>query len=214
MTGLDRKLAFALCLAALALAALGAGSAGATVLCQESPTLGKCPKGKTYGVGQKLKFAAGHNVFTEEEFFCEGTETEVELTAAGSAVATVKGKVLAWTFSKCGLRNEVKCTVEAENLPYLAEVHWTAGGDGTMTVEGEGEAEPYAFITCIGGVIECGYGGDLDLDLTGGNPAILRAEESPFELKAELGAVECPEEVGWDATMLAKGPTAIWVAKE
>ena len=204
-----------LCLAATTAAvaaALGAGSAGATVLCQEAPTLGKCPKGKTYGAGQKMKFVVEHNAFTSE-YFCEGSETEIELTAAGGAAETVKGTVLTWTFSKCS-HEPLECTIEGESLPYLAEFHWTSGGNGTVEVESGGEGEPFVFVTCINEFIECGYAGDLELDFTGGNPATLRAEKVPFEVQEELGIVICPEGVDWDATLQAKGPTAIWAAKE
>lgn len=213
MTIAIRQLVLALCLATLALVALQVGSAGATVLCQEAPSLGKCPKGKTYAAGQKFQFAAAHNVFTDEEYFCEASETEIELTAAGGAAETAKGKVLSWTFSKCSL-GEINCTVEAESLPYLAEFHWTAGGDGDVVVESSGEGEPFVFVTCFPGLIECGFAEDLELELTGGEAASLRAEEARLELKEEFGLVICPPEVEWDATLQAKAPTAIWMAKE
>jgi len=198
--------------AVLAAIACSAGAASATVLCKEAPNgKGECPKGKMYEVGQNFKFAAGHNQFTGSGMFCEASETQIELLSTGGAAETVKARVLNWTFSTCSV-NEFPCQVTTKNLPYFAEFHWTAGGNGTLTEKSEVNGDPVVNFVC--GFGYCLFETPLTLSFIGENPASLRAEKAVLKLKEKGGFLSCPEVDPWDATLVAKTPTGAWLAKE
>jgi hypothetical protein len=198
-----------------AMALVGASSASATVLCKVAPTENKCPAGSTYGAGTVIKGTTEVATLTSPagNVTCH-SETEAKTANAGGAAETVKGEITALSFNNCVLDPlKTECTVETNNLPYNAEVHWTSGtNNGTLTVEKHaGGGNPGATVTCAG-VIECTFSNTLfNLPVTGGNPATVTANEVTLLREGGL----CPSTAKWDATYKAIGVNvAIWVAKE
>jgi hypothetical protein len=208
-------------IAAMALTALlGAGSASATVLCKQTPSgsPAACPTAQTYNAGQVVLGEATDPVLTNglEDVTCSRSNTEAEIKQTGSATTTVVGTVKALTFSECETVNtHTPCNVSVENLPYLAEVHWSSGThDGTFTGKSDGNGNPGAKVTCLG-VIVCKFSTpEAVLAVNGGNPASLVANEVELGPNGGFLGALCPEEAFWDATYTATNPTAIWVAKE
>jgi len=179
---------------------------------------GKCAKEKMLTTGTMLKFAVEHNEFTNEKYFCEGSETQIELLSTGSATETVKARILNWTLTTCSIAVDESCVVKIENLPYLAEFHWTTGGDGTMTVGPDKNGEPSIRVEC--GLMlplfvtrACTYSGKPTLLFKGAEPANLRAEGASFSIVNNVSG-NCSATAPWDATFLAKSPVGIWMAKE
>jgi len=209
--------------AAMALMAfVGASSASATVLCEETPTgtnPATCPTGATYGPGTTIIGTAVNAKLTTTgvgfpNVICKHSETEAVTETTGGAAATVTGRIENLTFSECKTDQVIPtpCTVSVEHLPYHAEVHWTTGThNGTLTVKTGGTGNPGAAVICSG-VIECEFSKSLfELPVTGGNPAHVTASQVGLSLTS-LGL--CPSSASWDATYAATGPTNIWVAKE
>jgi len=206
--------------AVAAMAFIGASSASATVLCETTPTGTNpaiCHTGWDIGANAIIKGTAVNPELTSNlaDVVCAHSETEAEITNTGGASSTVTGTIKTLKFTQCKTTvTNVPCNVTVENLPYHAEVHWITGThDGTLTVkEHNGKGAPGATVTCAS-VIECTFDSDLfDLDIDGGNPAVVTAEEVPL---TNNGGAICPSTAKWDATYKAVGTTtAIWVAKE
>ena len=207
-----KMLGLAAIAAVAAMAFVGAGSAAATVLCKQAPNAeNKCAAGQSYGVGTIIKGTAQNAVLTSDlsNVTCEHSETEAEVSNAGSASTTVTGSIKKLTFTGCKTAGLVGCTVTVQNLPYHAEVHAGEGGNGSLTVKTGGKGKPGATVVCVG-VINCTFNNTLfNLPVEGGNPAAVLANE--VALEREGGT--CGKEAFWDATYTAIAPnTAIWVA--
>ncbi len=209
--------------AAMALMAfVGAGSASATVLCKETPTgtnPAVCPAGKTYAVNDVIEGAVQQPALLTndlENVECATSTTRSKVTNAGGTNSTVLGTIESLTFGGCKTEvTKATCTVTVENLPYLAEVHWTSGThDGTLTAKNDGSGEPGAKVTCVG-VLICKFSAEPTLDIHGGSPASVEASEEPLGIHGGFLEAVCPTEAFWDATYVATGTnTAVWVAKE
>jgi hypothetical protein len=101
----------------------------------------------------------------------------------------------------------VNCSVTVNNLPYHAEVHWTEGHDGVLTVSGY-EGNPGATVVCAG-VINCTFSNTLfSLPIDGGNPAKVTANKVNLLRNGGL----CGNEAFWDATY--ETTTPVWVLKD
>lgn len=206
-----KMLGLAALAAVAAMAFLGAGSASATVLCKQAPNgSNECAAGQAYGAGTIIKGTATNATLTSDlsNVICSHSETEAEVSNAGGASSTVTGSIKKLTFTGCkaGLTN---CTVTVLNLPYHAEVHAGAGGNGTLTVKSGGKGKPGATVVCVG-IINCTFNNTLfELPVEGGNPAAVVANEVSLAREGGL----CGNEAFWDATYTAIAPnTAIWVA--
>jgi len=203
--------------AAMALTAfVGAGSASATVLCKNSTST---PCSEKYGPGTIIEGESTNAKLTSNlaTVTCSESKTTAETTTAGSASTTVEGKITALNFSGCSTNEvpPVPCEVTVNNLPYHAEVHWTSGNNGTLTVNSAGSGSPGANVVCAG-VISCTFARTLfTLPVTGGNPASIAANAVSLERIPFGGTPLCGTEAFWDATYTAVGAnTSIFVRKE
>ncbi len=208
--------------AAMALMAfVGASSASATVLCSQTPsgTPAACPTASTYGAGTTITGTAEGALLTNNlnPVECEHSETEARITNTGGASSTVVGTIEELNFTGCSTTNIpiTNCTVTVEHLPYLGEVHWTEGThNGTLTGLNHGNGVPGAKVVC-GTVINCRFSAEPTLDVNGGNPASVLANEESLTISGGgLLMPICPSTAKWDAEYVATSPTAIWVAKE
>lgn len=204
--------------AALAVMALvGAGSASASVLCKVKPSAeNKCPAGETLPKGTAIEGTSSHAELVntgKPNVLCEASSVGGTTTSAGSSKENVKGSITTLTFTKCKTTSGtiVSCTVNAQGLPYSAEVLSSAVvGNGTMNVS-KGKAS----VSCGFGILQCVFGApSLSLAVTGGNPAMVVANEATMTLEKESGFEECPSSSNWNATYTVTNPTALWVAKE
>jgi hypothetical protein len=209
------KVLFAVVVAAGALAALLAGPASATVLCQEAPKEGICPAGKAYGAPTEISAVAANPfvVTSGEDVTCESSSATLKSSTAGGASEAVKGTLKALSFSGCKLTGGTSCTVEALDLPYTAEASWTAGSNGTLAVKNGGGGEPSATVSC-GGALACVFGAEASVSIAGGNPASVSVSGMAMKLSEKTGFMKCPKEASLTATYKATSPAAIYIAKE
>lgn len=214
-----KALGLALMAAMAVMAFFGASSASATVLCKVTPTGSppKCPESQTYGPHTTIEGTAVNARLTPNGLFpdviCSHSVTTATTTNTGGPEETVTGHITNLEFNGCKTSLGGGCTVEVNNLPYHAEVHWVSGHNGSLTVtEGEGGGNPGATVTCAG-VLECAFDNTtFNLPITGGNPATVTANGVKLNI---AGGALCPTEAEWDASYKAVGEnTAIWVAKE
>jgi hypothetical protein len=201
-------------------ALLGAGSASATVLCKETPSGSPpaCPAAQTYNAGQVILGEATDPVLTNdlEDLTCKRSNIKVDIKQTGGAVSTVLATVNDLTFTECTTVNtHTPCTVSVENLPYLAEVHWTSGThSGTFTGKSDGNGNPGAKVSCPG-ILVCKFSTpEAVLAFNGGNPANLVANEVELGPNGGFLGALCPDEAFWDAEYVATNPTAVWVASQ
>jgi hypothetical protein len=219
--------------AALALAALGASTASADVLCKVAVnTAGECP---TTEKGAAQDYAAS-TVFTAESInpkltvfgsfvatsiTCEKSNVTLENTSTGSNTAGtgVAGKVTDVTFTgNCKTNGGTACTVSTSN-GYTGEIKATSElvnnvvthtGDGALTVKG-GTA---TLVECGFEFFKCKYtvpAAGLNLGLTHGNPAKVSASEQELTLAEKFFG--CGTSAKWDADYTMTGTnTALWVA--
>jgi hypothetical protein len=202
-------------IAAMALMAfLGAGSASATVLCTQALTT--CPggheTGEMYEPGDVIVGTSTNARLTSDlaNVKCTNSETEAELESTGGASETVTGKIIELNFTGCKTEQlvPVNCTVTVNNLPYNAEVHWTEGRNGQLTVTSGGAGNPGATVVCIG-VINCTFSNTLfSLPVDGGNPAKVTANKVNLLRNGGL----CGNEAFWDATY--ESTTPVYVLKD
>lgn len=201
--------------AAMALMAwLGASSASATVLCKNSTST---PCSEKYAPETIIEGAATNAKLTSNlaTVSCTNSETTAETKTEGSASTTVTGTITALDFTGCTTGAGVPCTVTVNHLPYHAEIHWTTGNNGTLTVSSDGSGSPGANVVCAG-VISCTFERTLfTLPVTGGAPASIAANAISLERTPFGGTPLCGTEAFWDATYTATGANStIYVRKE
>lgn len=203
-------------LAALAATALvGAGSASATVLCDTTPGAGNaCPQGHAYPADSTLEAHAedvslGPIGYGGDELICDMSDMTVTTTTAGGAGAAVDGLVDALDFQGCsGASGGVPCEVGVTGLPYSASIEYIFNPDGILTFAEGTFGEP-GFVMVCAGAIECAYTfGETDLDVVGGAPASVIAQEDSLHLDWGL----CRSWSLWSASYEVTAPTAIYVA--
>lgn len=208
-------------LAAIAATALmafvGASSASATVLCKSATS--PCPAGEMYEPGTVIEGTSTNAELTSNlaNVDCKDSHTTAVTTTTGGAAETVQGTITSLTFNECSTTQTppLPCEVTVNNLPYHAEVHWTTGVNGQLTVESDGSGSPGASVVCAG-VISCTFERALfTLPVAGGNPATISANKISLERTPFGGTPLCGTEAFWDATYTAVGVnTAIRVLKE
>lgn len=204
------------------IAFIGAGSASATVLCKVTPTPNtteaKCPAASTYGPGTVIEATSTNPTLTAEPVgvTCTHSIVKGETTTTGGASSTVLGTMTTFDFTGCKEKLfNTSCTVKSVNTSYLMELHWTSGShNGTLTAKNHGFGEPGASVSCPFVGLNCVFGAEPTVNVTGGNPATVTATEVPLTIKAEGGFTECPEEAFWDATYTVLAPKPLWVGKE
>jgi len=197
-----------LCLvAALAVTALlGAGTASATKLCSknESP----CKAENTIKSGSTIKgqlVAGTEAVFVTSLLTVRCTESTIEgkTTSEGGKGVNVTGSIssVVWKNCKSGSTN---CTTTALKLPWTSEVSGS-GGSGTMSV-----FNAAGKFTCN---VTCEYEAKTAAtSVTGGNPAIVKAEKIGFSKIG--GSFLCPGTATWSSEYEVTTPKPLFVVAE
>lgn len=180
-------------------AALGAGTASATVLCKTTTT----PCGSPYAKGtvlvpsltgsNQIETLGGTNLVT-----CTATSTKITIENSGGAASTVSGPITELAASGC--------TTTVQTLkPGSVEIHHIAGTDnGTVT-------GLFSEITTMIFGVSCIYGAGTSIDagtLTGGENPTLKVNEI---IKRMGGAMICPAEVRWTASYNVTSPKPLYV---
>jgi hypothetical protein len=141
---------------------------------------------------------------------CAHSEIEVELETTSGEGETVTGTILELNFVGCKTEQliPVSCSVTVNNLPYLAEVHWTSGHNGQLTVESRGSGNPGTTMVCLG-TRNCTLSNvQFSLPVDGGNPAKVTANKVNPLRNGGL----CGNEAFWDATY--ESTTPVWVLED
>ncbi len=134
---------------------------------------------------------------------CEGGALTAKTTEAGKPLI---GQLSAMTFSSCGAG---VCAVEAQSLPYKAEIEKTSSGNGTLALVSGGSGPPKIEVNC-GKSFKCVYKAtSVSLAVTGGGPAKLGA--SATLEKDAASETECGASMTWKATYKLTKPTAVFV---
>jgi hypothetical protein len=202
--------------AVVAMALVGAGSAAATALCEEAPKAGACTGEKTFEPEAQIQATATSPflVTNGEDVNCESSKATLKGKTIGAAGVAAKGTVTALSFSGCKLTGGATCTVESVNTPYLAEVSWTSGSNGTLAIKDNGGGKPGAAVSCAGGLLACVFSAEPSLGVEGGNPAAATASKVAMSLSTKEGFTNCPKEAQWSATYKTTSPAAVYVANE
>ena len=192
--------------------AFAASSASATALCSVNEAKCAAPLGTGTVIEAHLKTGTKAVLKTElATVECAKSETKGK-TTSGAGV-TVTGVLEALNFEECKTTAGTSCTVgSALSLPYNGSIEATGGGNGKLTVtKGAGGGNPGATVTCLG-VIECTFRtSSALLKVTGGNPAIAKAEA--INLPERTG-LRCPSlEAKWTAEYEVLKPNPLWISE-
>jgi hypothetical protein len=185
--------------AAMALTALiGVSSSSAAELCSTntSPCTGTI-YGSSTSISANLK--AGTTSRLTSNF---GAITCKKSTMAGKTTnGEGHGEITTVSFTGCTDPFGGSCTFNSVNPPFTVSTAATGGGNGTITTtateahETEGK-NPGMTVTCTGIGLNCTYSrAEMTLNVTGGNPATILAENESLEFTA--GGF-CPSETSWD----------------
>lgn len=182
---------------AVALVAIDAGTASATVLCKTktSPCGSIYPKGTLFkGVltpGTKAVLKAG---FATIE--CSEGSSSIETTTTGSATETVKGVTKTLSFGGCNATVVVLKTG-------TGEVHWTSKTNGTFTAEGIEVTASTLGVDCVyGGVISSG------ITLNGGTSPTITINAKVSKIS---GSFLCSDPATMTASLTVTEPTPLYV---
>jgi hypothetical protein len=188
--------------AVVLLAAFGAGSASATVLCKTNanPCL-------NHYVAPEVITANATNVklTTTPNVICTSSKLEYEIQNPGSTESHVSVHVKTLSFNLCRTEPSMthNCTVATIGTPFGGEVVLGTTPNGTLTV-----FSPEISVKCPG-TIDCFYGNmSPTLAVTGGEfPVYTATAQKLTKTKGTL----CPAggEVKWDATFNSTIP--VWV---
>jgi hypothetical protein len=191
--------------AAAVMAFVGAGTASATVLCNNNGSTTACSS--KVGAGTKIvSELTGSAILETKEGTvldtCTGGSVNGSVENAGGAAATVTGKITALTWTGC--TKETKTTALGE-----LEVHHIAGTDNG-TVTGKNSVVTVAGLfqneSCLYGT---GNGTDLGT-LVGGSPATI-VISTLVPRQAGSGFL-CPAEARWTASYKVTAPNPLFVA--
>jgi len=200
---------FGLCLLGVvaAMAVMGVGTASATKLCSENKT--PCPAGSTIASGTAIKGQlrpGTEAVFTTSLLTVKCTESTIEgktTSAGGGAGVNVNGEITAVVWKNCK-SGSTSCTTTALGLPWLSELSGSAGS-GTMTVN-----KAAGKFTCG---VTCEYeAASAATSVTGGNPAIVKANSVSFKKKG--GSFLCPATSTWSSEYEIITPKPLFVVSE
>jgi len=183
---------------------VGAGTASATELCSTntSPCTGTV---YTSGTAVSAQLKAGTTALltnTISNVICQKSTTAGKTTSSGGKGLAVTGTIESLTFTECKTASGVACTVKAVNLPYSASITATGSGNGTLTVTKDLSGDPGATVECAT-LINCTFStASASLGVTGGNPAIAKANGIALTPKG----LTCPLESHWDAEYEVTAP--------
>lgn len=204
---LARVVGVALFSALALLASLGAPSAAATTLCSLNGS--PCP-GVEFETGTQIEAALVPG--TKATFWsnlgtvtCTSSAVGGETTSSGGEGEAVKGTIGSMTFGGCKL-GETSCTVTTVNLPYSASASAGEAGNGTLAVI---DAAGVGVTIKCGALVNCTFTTEeAKLKVTGGNPAIAKAEAIPVE---KLSGFFCPSEATWTAEYELAQPKPLFI---
>lgn len=189
------------------MALVGAGTASATKLCSENKT--PCPAGSTIASGTALKGQlrpGTEAVFVTSLLTVKCTESTIEgktTSAGGGAGVNVKGEISSVTWKNCK-SGSTSCTTTPLGLPWLSELSG-ASGNGTMTA-----TKAAGKFTCT---VTCEYeAASAATSVTGGNPAIVKANSVSFKKKG--GSFLCPSTATWSSEYEITTPKPLFVVSE
>lgn len=200
--------------AAMAAMAFIASSASATALCSMNEA--KCAAPLGTGTAIEAHLTAKPALLKTELGTVECSKSETKGKTTSGAGATVTGVIEVLKWEECKTTAGTSCTVgSALNLPYSGSIVATGGGNGELTViKGTGGGNPGATVTCLG-VIECTFRTpSAVLNVTGGAPAIAKAEEIVLS-EHSIGA-KCPalkSEAKWTAEYEVLKPNPLWISE-
>ena len=195
-----------------------AGSASADVLCKAAPNkAGECPtasgdyaantKFTATSSNPKLTVVGGVTAFVT----CKESSVTLENTGTGSNTSgvAIPGKITDLTFTNdCTTAGGISCTFST-TTGYTGSVKATNNsGGGALTATG---STIRTKVVC-GVIFSCEYSPKaegLTVDITGGNPATVKASEEPLD---QISGIGCGSEAKWDADYTLTSPTALWVA--
>jgi hypothetical protein len=203
-------------IAAMALMAF-ASTASADVLCKAAPNKeGKCPTAsgdyaastvfKAKSTNPKLTVVGGVTAYVT----CAESNVELKNTTTGGAAGTaVNGEIADLTFTNdCTTAGGLSCTISTTK-GYTGTVKATNdAGNGALTAFGNTIRTK---VVC-GAIFSCEYSplaAGLTVDITGGNPAAVKASEEPLD---QISGFGCGSEAKWDADYTLTSPTNLWVA--
>jgi hypothetical protein len=196
-----------------------AGTASADVLCKGAPTKsGECRTATgDFSAGTTFKAISTNPKLTITGSFtaylsCEESGIELKATSTGGntpgSAVSVEITDLIFT-GDCTTAGGSSCTIST-TAGYTGTAKATNDfGGGAFTIFGSAIKTK---IVC-GGIFSCEYSpkaAGLTVDLTGGNPATVKASEEPLE---EFSGFGCGSETTWDADYSLTGAnTSLWVA--
>lgn len=177
-------------------------------LCKQN--VGLCLATQRHPIGTSIEGTLeGNSVFEflyeglPREPWCEGATLTGKTT---QAAAPLIGEISAMTFKKCGAG---VCAVQAQALPYKAEIEKTTGGNGTLAMVSGGSGSPKIEVNC-GKAFKCIYKvSSVSFTLTGGEaPKLAVAKTLEKDAASEA---ECGSTMIWTATYKLTKPTPLFV---
>jgi len=198
------KLKLSLVLGTLAIVVCTSSSVMAAELCSTntSPCTGTTYGAETHITGQ-LKSGTSSTLTSS---ITNVTCTESRFRAAVLAVGPIRIPIVEFTTDKCHTTSGTPCTVTPVNIPWEGTGSGS-GGSGTLTVESGGSGSPGDKVVC-GFVINCTFTtSSATLSVTGGNPAIAKANEITVARSGGL----CPAAASWDAEYEVTQPNPLFI---
>jgi hypothetical protein len=207
----------AVALLALAVAAIGATSASATVLCSTNPSTHVCPSANLLaGPGRSAAISASSTNATlvtsggllNPSVTCRSSTANITAGPGGGSGVALPGRLTGLTFTSCTSTNPSGCSSSAivTGLPTSGSLAWLSGThNGTITI-----TAPDVEIDCpfLGATIRCHYGGNsVTGTVTGGNPATV----SFNAVVNSLTGSPCPPRATWTATYTVTSPRPMYV---
>jgi len=198
-----------LSLMAAAWTLLGAGTAGAAVLCTTNANCATSHHagGQMYDKGDTITANAAKVQYTTSAgtMTCNKSWMQLELTGTGG-LGLVVPIDFSWGFQECTLLTpggmNVKCA-DVEGFGFTGSISLAGAPNGTLTLP-----ERFVPFSC-GESLDCWLGSkDLKFPIGGGNPASLAVTKLGLETKAGLPV--CPETVTLDATYITETPVYVF----
>jgi hypothetical protein len=207
----------AVALVALAVAAIGAGSASATVLCRSAPSTHVCPAADLLaGPGRSTTVTATSSSavlrtsggLINPVVTCTSSTATITAGPGGGAGLALPGRLTGLTFTRCTSTNPTGCSASAivTGLPTSGSLSWTTNWDGTITI-----TAPDVEIDCpfLGTTVRCHYGGNaVTGTVRGGNPATVTF--NGVRVNSTSGS-PCPPTTSWTATYTVTSPNPMYV---
>jgi hypothetical protein len=182
------------------IAAIGAASAPAAVLCKTNAS--PCPEHYAIGTTIDAKLKVGTTSRITSSF---GTVTCKKSAFSGrQTLTTAHGEISAFTFTECTDPFGSACTVKAVNLSWTYAGVATGGGNGTLTVTGQTGGHPGFTVEC-GSFMSCIFTmSSFTFGFVGGAPAILIVNGASLTPSGP----NCPAQAFWDAEYEMTAPSS------